>query len=452
MTLFGFSMTADPSTAPQRLAPVASRSATIEHAGHDVFVHNVAWTATGEGIWGFMANFITPATVLTVMLTRLGAGERMIASITAIETACIALPQVLGIYLFHSRRRRQTLAILWHLFPCIPFLFVSGAVALMAGHQLADRTAAWLLLLSLAGYQLSIGVVVAAWLDWLAHLYDQSRRGTAFGITFATAALGSFGGSLLAGAVLGDEPTSRTFGWLYIAAGILAIVSICSFWRVRDIGADKAEDVPRPDLGGLLRHFAHSLGDRNFRAFLIGRMLSAFGFCILPFVAVYFTTAAGGSLADGTVVSCFAAYTVGSAGAHLLLGRLGDRYGHRLGVVLGATGQVVALALLLMVRGMGGCIAVYACAGFCASSAWLSHYNLLFETCPHDNRMAHITVGNLVMTPALIVAPLIAGWVARAWGLPTLFLASLLISVAALLWFGLRVREPRQLLVDGLPA
>lgn len=418
-----------------------------EGIADSVFGRNVFWTATGEGIWGFMANFVTPATVLTVLLARLGAGERMIGSIGAIETGGLALPQALGIFLFHSRRRRQTLAILWHLFPCIPFLFLSGAVAFAAEGHLSARTARWLLLATLAGYQLCIGVVVAAWLDWLAHLYDQSRRGTAFGVTFATAAVGSFAGSLLAGVALGDDPTFRTFGWLYVAAGVLAVISICSFWFVRDPGLSAPESPP-PTIRELLHRFRHSLADVNFRGFLIGRTLSAFGFCILPFVALYFTSPQGGGLSGGTVVKCFAAFTAGSATAHLMLGRLGDRYGHRLGVLMGAVMQVVTLSLLLIAQGVLGCIAVYICAGFCASSAWLSHSNLLFETCPHDNRMAHITVGNLSLTPALIAAPLVAGWVARVWGLQALFAGSLAISLAALAWFVLRVREPRHISIS----
>jgi len=69
---------------------------------------------------------------------------------------------------------------------------------------------------------------------------------------------------------------------------------------------------------------------------------------------------------------------------------------------------------------------------------------MLYETCPHDSRIAHITVGNLVMGTTSILCPLLAGVAAARYGTRSLFGICLVLSAGALLWFALRVREPRQ--------
>ena len=73
----------------------------------------------------------------------------------------------------------------------------------------------------------------------------------------------------------------------------------------------------------------------------------------------------------------------------------------------------------------------------------LSHANIVLETCPHDHRVAHISVGNLVIGSAAATLPLVAGVVVAQWGTMALFAGSAMFSVLALLWFVFLVKEPR---------
>ena len=127
----------------------------------------------------------------------------------------------------------------------------------------------------------------------------------------------------------------------------------------------------------------------------------------------------------------------------VLLGRLGDRRGHRAGVIVGAAMQVATLLVVLFSRGLASCVAAYAGAGLCAASGYVSHTNMLFETCPHDHRQAHITAANLVLSLPLLLAPVAAGVFAQRFGPRALFGACLVFSAAATAWFALAVREPR---------
>ena len=110
---------------------------------------NALFVVCGESLCGFQAALVASATVLTVLLVRHGASERMIGAITAIEGGLVVVPQFLGLYLFTSRRRRKRQLLIWHFVAILPFLFVSGAVVFLGPH-FGDAFVRWGLLASLA--------------------------------------------------------------------------------------------------------------------------------------------------------------------------------------------------------------------------------------------------------------------------------------------------------------
>ena len=412
-------------------------------------LHNASLNVVGEGLWGLQVGMIASATVLTVLLRKLGAGETQIGLIPAMEGGLTVLPQLAGVYLFANRRNRRRSLVIWHWAAVIPFLFVN-ALLVWAAPRLTATAVRWGLLASFACFNLTIGVIVSVWLDWLAHLFHTGIRGTVMGVSFCSSAFLGVGGSLLAGRLLYRSPDTTTYALLYGLSGIIALVSLACFWFVQDPAEQEREDTVRPRTRDLLERFRTSLAQQNFRAFLVGRLLAVAGFCILPFVAVYYQSVAGGGLSAPAIVTSGAALTFGTALAHLALGRLGDRHGHRWGVLIGATAQVAALVAMLSLPGQWGCLLTYFLAGVCASAGFLSHSNMVIETCPHDHRLAHITVANLVLAIPLLTFPALSGVIAKAWGLQRLFTLSLVLSALAFLWCLTRVKDPRD--VDLLEA
>ncbi|HUW34316.1 MAG TPA: MFS transporter [Planctomycetota bacterium] len=405
--------------------------------------HNALSNTLGESLWGFQMAMVAPATVLTVLLRHYGSGERLIGSVGAIESGAVLLPQVLGVYLFTSRKRRKVHLVLWHVLLMSPMLLVMGVLARGPG-GMSPRAVTIALLVCFGWFQTAMGVIVAVWLDWLARLFGPAIRGRVFGISWCCSALAGTGGALAAGHVLETYPQPLAFSYLYMAASAMTVASMAAFCLMKDPAADAPADSPVAGTTGLLDSFKSSLGDRNFRAFIIGRIIATGGFCIGPFITVYYTSAEGGGLAASMVVSLGAALTVGSSIGFLVLGRMGDITGHRLGVMAGIIAQMAALAVVLVSAGRISCMMAFFGAGLAAAGGFLSHTNMLYETCPHDSRIAHITVGNLVMGTTSILCPLLAGVAAARYGTRSLFGICLVLSAGALLWFALRVREPRQ--------
>jgi MFS family permease len=411
---------------------------------------NTALNTIGESLWGLMANLVAPATVLTVLLRDRGAGQIMVGSIAGIESSCVLLPQLLGIYVFHSRRHRKAHLVLWHLAAVLPFLGGMGLLTLFAA-SFPPRAYCLAMLACFGAFWFAIGIVVAAWTDFLGHLFTVEVRGKVMGLALLGFSLAGAGSTLFAGWLIAELSTGA-FAWLYLLAWVVGMVSVCCWALVDDPGGRISTDTPRPRVATLVLRFRASLAEPNFRAFLASRVLATCGFCILPFVAVYYTDPAHGGLSREFVVSAYAAQTVGLGIGSLGLGWLGDRFGHRSGVLIGTAAQVAALGVVLTVPGAFGCVLVYAGAGVCAACGVVSHYNLILETCPHDNRMLHISAANLTVGIPLTAVPLLAGVAAAVWGLTAVFAASLALSLAALLVVVLRVREPRTLGVCPQPS
>lgn len=404
----------------------------------------------GEGFWGFNAALVASSTVLAVLLKEFGAGARMIGSIGAIESGLTIIPQIFGMYFFHSIKHRKRNLIFWHLFAVIPFLFVSGAIICFENHY-SPLIARWCLLLSFACFMCGIGIILGVWMDWIAHIFETRTRGTLMGMTFFAAALmGSIGG-LVAGAIISRIEGHFAYAILYFIAGFFATVSLLTFFLVKDPAENMDASAQKGiSIVDILASFRKSLLDSNFKSFLVCRILASLGFCIIPFIAIYFKSPDGGGLSNSAIVSCGAAMTFGAAITNLILGKIGDMRGHRVGIIIGTLMQVVTLSIILAASGGIFCVITYFCVGICISSSFISHSNMLLETCPHDHRVAHITVGNLVLSIPLVLSPFLAGLAAEHFGIRPVFMTCLAFSLLAFVWGLLKVKEPRYVRISDL--
>jgi len=408
-------------------------------------IHMIA----GETVWGFIPGLISPVTVMTVLLLKFDAGTRMIGSIGAIESAGILLPQLLGIYLFPPGRSRKKRIILWHIFAIAPFFLLIGVLCSVSS-RLSAAQFRWTLIALFGVHIAAGGIVMAAWTDWIASLFKKNIRGTVMGLVTCFGSITGAIGAFAAGWCINNIEGNSSYAILYYASGTLAIISMLFFWLIREPEANFQKHERQLTTRDYLRRFKTSLADSNFRSFLVGRVLATCGFCIVPFITVYYSSPSGGGLSAATLVKLGAAITIGAATAGFVLGRIGDKHGHRIGILTCAAFQVVALLIVLFSSGLLSGLLTFASIGICVGGAFNSHYNMLFETCPHDHRLSHITIGNLVLGAGTIASPIIAGFIAHHFGLRPLFVISLALSILALAWFIFFVKEPRHLPANPL--
>jgi MFS family permease len=403
---------------------------------------NAALVVAGESSWGLIYACIAPATVLTVLLQKLGAGTVLIGALTAVEGGLVVFPMFLGNLIAPSGVRRKRFLVLWHIASVTPIMLAMGALTLLTD-RIGSAVVRWGLLLGFAAYSFSLGTISSVWLDWMAHLFRKEVRGRVLGMSWGGNYALSAIGALLVGALIHAFPETATYGWLYIVAAIIVPGAMVAFSSIDDHAGRQVDAILRLSLRSLLKRTRQSVADHNSRALLVGWMLALCGFSVVPFFALQYGSPEGGGLSASTIVLCGSALAVGKTIGAVFLGRLGDRSGHRLAVLVDVAVQIATLLLVLTTRGILSCFVAYLGAGICLGGGMISVNNLLFETCPHDSRLAHITIGSFFFSLASIAAPLLGGVASQVWGLPVLFGGSLVLSVAALVWLLVFLKEPR---------
>jgi len=192
-------------------------------------IRNAALNIGGECMWGGMSNLVAPATVLAMLLTEYGASKSMIGAIDGLTQGLLLLPQVIGIYIFHSRKKRKVRLVLWHMIGVLPSLIIMGLLTFHAD-KLGAECYRWSMLACYAFWCFSLGIVIAAWFDFIASLFHTGIRGTVLGLTNLGSALFGTLGALAAGWALRAYPGTDTYGWLsyrrtdrYDSHGVLAV-------------------------------------------------------------------------------------------------------------------------------------------------------------------------------------------------------------------------------------
>ena len=403
---------------------------------------NAVIYATGEGCWGLSLGFVAPLTVLPLIIARLGGTPIEIGLLFGIATAGFLIPQPLGmIFLQHGAGKKRFL-ILYHFFTVLPAIFGIAAVIYYLSDTDPVLSRAFILcLFSLR--VLAVGAIVPVWMDWVAGLYSRQSRGRATGMAAATAAIGVTATSLVAGWISAQFPFRSAYSLLFLLSAACIVASMGAFSFVSP--GKPPPGMRRLSVRELLRRFSHSLANLNFRNYLVARVLLTMGAGATAFFAVHYKSSEGGALADSMVISLGAFLTLPQAIVGYWLGRIGDRSGHKRGVFIGAAAQVGAILVAVLARGPLACALCFSLVGIATAATWVSHQNMIYETCPHDNRVAHITLSNVVLSPFVLSIPLLTGWFVAHLGRTSGMALSLVPTCLGVLWLLLRVREPRQI-------
>lgn len=400
---------------------------------------NIVFNSLGEGMWGFGWGLVPTLTVLPLLVDRLGGSKIEIGLIATIASICVLTPQVVSTLLLQTGEGRKRFVINYHWFAMIPPWIVMGLAVLLAAPRspLLGR----ILLLSLfAVFMLTIGFILPVWTDWVAGLFPKEKRGIAFGAASAASAAGGTVAALIAGRITGASPFPLGYAVIIFIGAAAYAVAMLPYRMV-----DEHAHPPRPRMTSreVFRRFRLSLADPNYRRYLVSRLLLTAGTGPVAFFATHYKSLEGGAVAEDVVISLGAVAPAAQAVMGFALGRLGDLFGHKSGAVIGAAAHVAGLIVVILLKGPGACALVFGLTGLGIACAWVSHNNLLFETCPHDCRMAHITVTNLVLAPLTAAVPLITGRLVEAYGIVTTARWCLVPVVVGLGWLIFVVREPR---------
>jgi MFS family permease len=430
-------MTIPPPTAATEVAPTGPASEAVSPSAarrnYRLGVINGISFGLGEAI-------ASPSLVLSLLIRELGGPLALVGALPAIQTAGYLLPQIL----VSGRLQGQPYKLpIYRTFGVVRVL--TWAALVVAIFFAAALPAPLSLALFVGGYlifNVCGGVTTLAFQDVIAKVIPLRRRGAFFGIRQLGAGLLAFalGGTLvrwLLGAG-GPLPFPANFGLLALLSLVCFAGAIFAFAIIREPPQERVGP-PLRVVEGLRRAPELLRGNRNYRWFIIARLLSRAGQIAEPFYIVYATEQLG--LPQSVAGVFVAAWALAGALSNLVWARVSDRRGNRLLILL--TGGLLALAPLLIFAGPLAVVAlglgqaaltvvlaaVFLVVGSAADGSALAGMTYLLEVVPDDERPTYMGLANLILGAGALV-PVVGGVLVALIGYEGVFVFG---SICALL-------------------
>jgi MFS family permease len=429
---------------------------TINATAQRHLKRNFSLGVLNGAIFNLFSALVDPSLVLSWFVSQLTTSNFLIGLITPIQYGGWFLPQlVISSYL--QRRQRKlpfytrmagVRVMIWGLMTLAVFVIKDAIVLLMVFFTL------------LTAYSLVAGLAGICFVDIVAKTIPATRRGAFLAWRRFLGGILALGGSLLVKYIL-DERRGLAFPDNYAVLFLLSFFVLCVALACFTLTVEPLEPVneERVSLG---RQFRRALDlprrDSNYRRFLTMRLLLMAAEIATPFYIIYAKRAL--SVSVSMVGVYLTGTTLASFASNLLWGRISDRRGNKLLIVLSSSlglfipliaMSIVPLADLLpgLREFTPGLFAlVFVLSGGAKSGVMIGNMNFLLEIAPADDRSIYIGFTNTVMGIALLASS-VGGLIVDLVGFTVLFsLALAFYALALLLTF--RLQEPR-LARSGLP-
>jgi len=369
--------------------------------------------------------FAAPNTVLVAFVSKLTPSNLAVALLSFVRAIGWFLPPLFSARYIERFRWRKRLVLLISSWEVLPWLFISITVLFSPSVLTSLGLALLFLFYGLSSF--AGGTALPAWLDIVAKVIPQGKRGFFLGVsTFCGGCVSVLGGVLL-GILLEKYSFPTNYSLTFLIAFIFLSISLVSFSFTREPPSHQVRQDDRfhaylSDLVSILK------ANRNLRLFILANLFLSFQNMVTMFYTVFAIRSfqlTGVSI--GLLTSIF---TGSNTMINLLWGYMGDKRGHiqvaRLGAILSAsasllavfTGSSLLLYLLFIVAGIGSAAIV------------LSNTNLVFELSEEKYRPTYIAISSALQVPSIALASFIGATVADLFNYSTLFLLTSLVLIA----------------------
>ncbi len=404
---------------------------------------NFSVNLTDGATFFFGASFMSSATILPLFVRRLTDNPLAIGLLAVIAQAAWFLPQIFTANFMERLARKKPVVVNLGLFLERLPLWVMVLAALVAG-----RSPVLALILFLGGYAwhgLGAGAVAVSWQDLIARCFPVERRGRFFGLAMF---VGAGSGALGAGAstwLLNTYPFPSNFVYTFLIAAVFIFISWCALALTREpVQAVTARRRSHREYLASLPNLVRS--DRNFRRFLVARLLMALGGLGSGFVAV--AAVNRWHVPDSTAGIFTAALLIGQTVGNLAFGFLADRFGHKLSLELGLLASVIGFGIAWLAPAPEWYYAAFALFGISSGAMIVSGILIVMEFSDAERRPTYVGVANTGVGFVGVAAPLIGTGLATI-GYGWAFAASAAVSLVSLGLMRWWVREPRWNVEDG---
>lgn len=385
-------------------------------------------------------SLISPATVMPLLLTQLGASNLIIGLLPALANVGVMVTSVVVSPLVEPLQSKKRWLVCSGLIGR-SLITAIGPSALILGTS-NPQLLIWIVMCIWTIFNISTGAAVPAWLSILTKCVPTDSRARLLG--WAAAASGVLGmlAAALTGAILTSVPFPRNFAILFFASGIIFTSSFLPYVWIHEKPDDGAPQ--RRPLCEYIRA-AGTLARRQPSFIWLLVAMSSVSFALMA-SAFYSTYAVRNLAATANNVAAFTGITVGaSVIASPMLGRLADAFGHKRVLIITSVSLAGAAGLAMASGSVNGIYLVLLLASIGSCGLNLSQ-NLLITEFAHTQQqmLMYIALSNLVIAPARILAPLIGGAVFDSHGFNATCWIALAAGVASALVLALLVVDPRK--------
>jgi MFS family permease len=402
------------------------------------YKRNFILLAFDTAFFTFSTSLLSQDTVLPAFLNNLTENPILIGLIPAIFNLGFFLPQILSAFIIRNTPKRKKYILFIATAERIGILLIAAS-AQMSG-VLPDKFVILFFLLSFTIYTSSFGLIMPAYSDFISKAIYK-KRGLYYGVNQILGGVIGFAASLAATRILktGTFPFNyRLLFWISFAASFISPFIIANFKE-----AEFPIQPQKKDVRTYIKHIIEVVkSHRNLRNYVLARQLIGLAAMGFSFYALYSIKSYDLPLSTLGIYTTIIISSQSLSG--VLWGYIGDKYGYKRVMVLGAIILLIQGTIALTVHNPIGMMIISVTIGSVYSAMYICHPNLIFEIAPPEETSLFIGLSNSLIAPIIGTAPILAGAIVDNLGYTQLYIAVSISAVAAFIVAQFVFVEPRK--------
>ena len=358
---------------------------------------NQIYNIIHEFFWGFGSAFHTVYAVVPLFLKKLGAPEAIAMSSTGLFSVLIAIPMLITAALSRNILNLKKAVISVHCLILTVSFFMGYTFTFS---QIDKNPNAWkIYFLFFILYSLSIGIIVPIWADFLDKTTNKSLRGKFFGLGFAFNSIGGFfGGTVLKTLLKTNIPFPNNFGYGFFVLFISLFLGTAMFYFYKEKKRShkkKSYNQFKTDTKLIIN--SHP----NFHRYLFSRI---FYCATLPAMGLYAIYCQNKFNFDISEVGLFTVLNVTSMGVvSYFSGNIGDKYGHKISMVIAYLFHFLAVLLALNAKNMFWVYSIFIFIGAGQGSFMPSAMNLIYDFAGDRDKKTYMALIDSFLAPFALI-------------------------------------------------
>ena len=395
--------------------------------------HNYLVNILDASFFGIAFGFASLSTVLPLFVSSMTSSAFLIGLIPAIHYTTWQLPQLFNANRTARLTHFKTDAVKISIHERIPYFFL--AILALFLPTIGPTIGLVLTFLFLIWQGLGGGFAGNPWQNMIAKVIPQDSLATFYGLQSSASSLTSAFGATMAGIILEAYTFPQNFFFIFFIASIAQVISWLFLNSTRE-PIRPLENLPenQPRIWQGVKTILKK--DKDFRWFLMTRMMLPFSMMAFAFYSVYAVRVHG--IHEGMVGFLGGAMMIAQVTANPILGWLADRWSRKRVLEIGAIASTVSSFLAFAAPNISWFFVVFILAGLVNTVYWTVGLSISVSFGTEAERPTYIGMSNTLIAPCAIIAPMLGGWLADMAGYPATFIfasAAGLISLLIIQFF-----------------